>query len=172
MKLAISVISAFLTNIAFSGVTAIWITFGIERSGSDSGSPLIVFVGLFCINGILGILTAITMRFAQAKYQKEFPAGISAIVFLFTYLPFFVFGLYLPEPQLGVLAIPLAILVVMMLFFSYMPFFHMTTQGLIHVNEFVERQEIAGKRYPKFIFMAFLGTLVLLAVWWMDRILF
>lgn len=143
--------------------------------GSDPGSPGIMLISLMCICGILGIISAAAMETATAKYKKEFPARFSAIIFLVTYLPFHITGLYFSDEQLaflGFLAAPLAILSVIMLFFSYIPLFHMTAQGLINVDKFVNRQAIAGKQYPKFILLVFLAILVLFPGWYIYRILF
>jgi len=41
----------------------------------------------------------------------------------------------------------------------------MTAQGLINLNEFVKRQELAGNRYPKFIVLASLGAIIIFAGW-------
>lgn len=172
MQIAIYIISAFLTNIAFSVITAVLVTFGFEKSGEDPGSPGIMLISLMCICGILSIVTAAIMVDTKAKYQKEFPAKFSLLIFLFTYFPFHIIGQYFSGIQLGFLADLFGILVVIMLYFSYMPFFHMTAQGLINVNEFVNRQAIAGNWYPKFIFLASLGMLVLFSAWFINRILF
>jgi hypothetical protein len=165
MQIAIYIISALLTNFVFSVVTSMLIVFGIEKTGADPGAPIIMLVSLLCICGILSIATATAMGIAKAKYQKEFPAKYSALIFLFTYFPFHVIGLYFPDEQLGFLAAPLAILTVIMLFFSYIPFFHMTAQGFINLNEFVKRQGLAGNRHVKFIVLASLGVLVLFVGW-------
>lgn len=165
MQIAIYIVSALLTNYVFSFATSLLIVFGIENTGGDPGSPGIMLVSLLCINGILSIVTAVIMGIARAKHQKEFPAKYSALIFLFTYFPFHVVGLYFPDVQLGFLEAPLGILFVVMLFFSYIPFFHMTAQGLINLNEFIKRQEIAGNRYVKFIVLASLGAIVLFAGW-------
>ncbi len=172
MEIAIYIISSFLTNIIFSVATSILIVFGIEKTGEDPGTPGIMLISLLCINGILSIVTAATMVSAKAKYKKEFSAKFSALIFLLTYFPFHVFGIYFLDVQLGFLEAPLAILTVLMLYFSYVPFFHMTAQGLINTNEFVNRQAIVGNWYPKFIFLAFLGMLVLFSGWFINRILF
>lgn len=163
MEIAIYIISALLTNFVFAIVTSMLIVFGIEKTGGDPGSPAIMLVSLLCINGILGIATAVIMGIAKAKYKKNFPAKFSVLIFLFTYLPFHIIGIYSSDKQLGILAVPLATLTVIMLFLSYIPFFHMTAQGLINVNEFVKRKEMAGNRYPEFIFLALLGVIVLFA---------
>lgn len=172
MQIVFYIISAFLTNIAFSVATAILVTFGFDKLGEDPGSPGIMLIGLICICGILSLVTAAIMIDAKAKYQKEFPAKFSVLIFLFTYFPFHIYGLYFSGVQLGFLAAPLGILLVIMLFFSYIPFFHMTAQSLINTNEFVNRQATAGNWYPKFIFLAFLGMLVLFSGWFINRILF
>ena len=165
MQIAIYIISALLTNYVFSVATSLLIVFGIENTGGDPGSPGIMLVSLLCINGMLSIATATTMGTAKAKYQKEFPAKYSTIIFLFTYFPFHIIGIYFPDVQFGFLEAPLGILVVVMLFFSYIPFFHMTAQGLINLNEFVKRQELAGNQHVKFIVLASLGAIVLFVGW-------
>lgn len=165
MQIAIYIISALLTNYIFSVLTSLLIVFGIERTGGDPGSPGIMLVSLLCINGILSIATAVIMGIAKGKYKKEFPEKFSVLIFLFTYLPFHIIGIYFSDEQLGALAAPLATLTVIMLFLSYIPFFHMTAQGLINLNEFVKRQELAGKRHMKFIVLAFLGAIVLFVGW-------
>ena len=161
MEIAIYVISALLTNFVFSVATSLLIVFGIEKSGGDPGAPIIMLVGLLCICGILSIVTAAAMGTAKAKYQKEFPAKFSALIFLFTYFPFHILGIYFPDAQLDFLAELFAI----MQFFSYIPFFHMTAQGLVNLNEFVKRQELAGNRQAKFFVLTFLGVIVLFAGW-------
>jgi hypothetical protein len=172
MQIALYFISAFLTNIAFSVATAVLVTFGFDKLGEDPGSPGIMLIGLICICGLLSLITAAIMVDAKTKYQKEFPAKVSMIIFLFTYFPFHIYGLYFSSVQLGFLAAPLGILLVIMLYFSYIPFFHMTAQSLINTNEFVNRQATTGNWYPKFIFLAFLGMLVLFSGWFINRILF
>lgn len=175
MQIIIYFTSAILTNIVFSVVTSILITYGFDKMGSDPGSPGIMLISLMCICGILGGISAAAMETLKAKYQKGFPARFSAIIFLVTYLPFHITGLYFSDQQLaflGFMTAPLAILSVIMLYFSYIPLFHMTAQGLINVNEFVNRQAITGKQYPKFIFLAFLAILLLLPGWYIYRILF
>jgi hypothetical protein len=165
MQIAIYIISALLTDYVFSVMTAILITAGFDKMGSDPGSPGIMLVSLLCINGMLSIVTAVIMGIAKAKHQKEFPAKFSALIFLLTYFPFHIIGLYFSDVQLGFLEAPLGILLVVMLFFSYIPFFHMTAQGLINLNEFVKRQESAGNRHVKLIVLASLGAIVLFAGW-------
>lgn len=165
MHIAIYIISALLTNFVFSVVTSMLIVFGIEKTGGDPGTPGIMLFSLLCINGILSIVTAGIMGIAKAKHQKEFPAKFSALIFLFTYFPFHIIGFYFSDEQLGFLAAPLASLTVIMLFFSYIPFFHMTAQGLINLNEFVKRQELAGNRYPKVIVLASLGAVIVFVGW-------
>jgi len=165
MQIAIYIISALLTNYVFSVATSLLIVFGIENTGGDPGSPGIMLFSLLCINGILSIVTAGIMGSAKAKYKKEFPAKYSALIFLFTYFPFHIIGIYFSDEQLGALAAPLATLTVIMLFFSYIPFFHMTAQGLINLNEFVKRQELAGNRHVKFIVLASLSAIILFAGW-------
>ena len=165
MQTAIYIISALLTDFVFSVVTSMLIVFGIEKTGGDPGAPIIMLVVLLCICGVLSVATATAMGIAKTKHQKEFPAKFSALIFLFTYFPFHIIGFYFPDEQLGFLATPLAILTVIMLFFSYIPFFHLTAQLLINLNEFVKRQELAGNRYPKFIVLASLGTIILFVGW-------
>src|SRR4030095_8208289 len=70
-------------------------------------------------------------------------------------------GLYFPDERLEFLEIPL----VVMLFFSYIPFFHMTAQGLVNLSRFVTKQELAGNRYPKLFVLASLGAIVLFTGW-------
>ncbi len=165
MQIAIYIISALLTNFVFSVTTSMLIVFGIEKTGGDPGAPIIMLVSLMCICGILSIVTATIMGNAKAKHQKEFSAKFSALIFLFTYFPFHIIGFNFSDEQLGFLAAPLAILSVIMLFFSYIPFFHMTAQGLVNLNEFVKRQELAGNRYPKFFVLAFFGIIILFVGW-------
>jgi hypothetical protein len=172
MEIAIYIFSSFITNVIFSVATSILIVFGIEKTGEDPGTPGIMLISLLCINGILSIVTAATMGSAKAKYKKEFPAKFSALIFLLTYFPFHVFGIYFLDVQLGFLEAPLAILTVLMLYFSYVPFFHMTAQGLINLNGFVKRQELAGIWYPKYIFLVFLGTITFFTAWYIHLILF
>lgn len=165
MLIVIYFISAILTGFVFSVVTTMLIVFGIEQTGGDPGAPIIMLIGMMFYTGILGIVTAIAMATAKAKYNKEFPAKFSVIIFLIMYVPFHIIGFYFPDEQLGPLAAPLGILTVILLFFSYIPFFHMTAQGLINLNEFVKRQELAGNRHAKFIVLAFLGAIVLFVGW-------
>ena len=165
MLIIIYFVSALLTDFVFSVVTTMLIVFGIEQTGGDPGAPIIMLIGMMFYTGILGIVTAIAMATAKAKYNKEFPAKFSVIIFLIMYVPFHIIGFYFPDEQLGPLAAPLGILTVILLFFSYIPFFHMTAQGLINLNEFVKRQELAGNRHAKFIVLAFLGAIVLFVGW-------
>jgi len=165
MQIAIYIISALLTNITFSVVTSMLIVFGIEKTGGDPGAPIIMLVSLLCICGILSMPTAVAMGILKAKYQKEFPAKFSALIFLFTYFPFHIIGIYFPDVHLGFLEVPLGILFVIMLFLSYIPFFHMTSQGFINLIEFVKRQELAGNWHVKFIVLASIGAIVLITGW-------
>jgi uncharacterized membrane protein len=137
---AIYVISALTTNWIFSTITAALIVFGIEKAGGDVGAPAIVLVVFLFINGILSIIISIIMGIAKA-HKKEFPAKFSALVFIFTYLPFHILGLYVPDEILGSLASPVAGLSVYMLFFSFVPFFHMVSQGLINMYEFIKKRK-------------------------------
>ena len=165
MQIAIYIISALLTNYVFSVATSLLIVFDIEKSGDDPGSPGIILFVLMFICGILSIVTATIMGIAKAKYQKEFPAKFSALIFVFTYFPVHIIGLYFSDKQLGSLSIPLWDWAGNMMFFSYIPFFHMTAQGFINLNEFVKRQELAGNRHVKFIVLASLSAIVLFAGW-------
>jgi hypothetical protein len=169
MRIAIYIISALLTDYVFSLATSILITASFDKMGSDPGSPGIMLFSLLCVCGILGIVTATIMGIGKAKYHKEFPAKSSALIFLFTYFPFHIIGLYVPDEKLGFLAAPLGNLLAIMVFFSYIPFFHMTTQGLINLYEFVKRQELAGNRYPKIFVLAGIGGIVLLTGWLMSQ---
>src|SRR5690348_3068590 len=101
MQIAIYVIAALLTGYVFSVTTTIFIVYGIEKTGGDPGSPAIALFVLMFICGVLSIVTATVMGIAKAKYQKEFPAKFSALIFLFTYFPFHVIGLYFSDAQLG-----------------------------------------------------------------------
>jgi len=161
MQIAIYIISALLTNYVFSVATSLLIVFAIEKSGDDPGSPGIILFVLMFICGIFSIVTASIMGNAKAKYQREFPAKFSALIFLFTYFSVHIIGFYFSDKQ----ADSLADLSANMMFFSYIPFFHMTTQGLINLNEFVKRQELAGNRHVKFIVLASLGAIILFVGW-------
>jgi hypothetical protein len=169
MEIVIYILSAILTNYVFSLATSILVTAGYDKMGVDIGSPGIMLFSLLCINGILGIVTATIMGFGKAKYHKEFPAKFSALIFLFTYFPLHIIGLNIPDEQLGFLAAPLGNLFGAMQFFSYIPFFHMTAQGLINLYEFVKKKELAGNRYVKFYVLAGIGGIVLLTGWWMAH---
>ncbi|MEW5870732.1 MAG: hypothetical protein AB1894_15775 [Chloroflexota bacterium] len=170
MRIAIYIISALLTNYVFSLVTTLLVVAGIEKMGSDPGSPGIMLFSLLCICGILSIATATIMGIGKAKYHKEFPAKFSALIFLFTYFPAHIIGLYVPyDEKLDFLAAPLGGLLAIMMLFSYIPFFHMTAQGLVNLYEFVKRQELAGNRYAKFFVLAGIGGIVLLTGWLMSR---
>lgn len=169
MRIAIYIISALLTNYVFSLATSILITAGFDKMGSDPGSPGIMLFSLMCINGILSIVTAAIMGIAKAKYHKEFPAKFSALIFLFTYFPFHIIGLYVPDEQLGFLAAPLGTLLAIMLFFSYIPFFHTIAQGLVNLYEFVKRQELSGNRKVKFYVLAGFAGIVLLTGLWLAH---
>src|SRR5215216_2416046 len=165
MQISTYIISALLTNFVFSVATSFFIFSTIEKAGDDPGSPCILLFVLMFICGILSIVTSIIMGIAKAKYQKEFPAKFSALIFVFTYFPIHIIGLYFSDKQPGSISIPLMDWSRNMMFFSYIPFFHMTTQGLINLNEFVKRQELAGNRHAKFIVLAFLGAIVLFVGW-------
>lgn len=121
--------------------------------------------GLLCIYGLIGVLIAAAMEIAKVKYQKVFPAKFSALIFLFTYFPNPIIGSLFTDAQLGSLAAPLGIVTSIMQFLSYIPFFHMTAQGLFNLNKLVERQEVAGNRYLKFLLLALLGAINLYVVW-------
>lgn len=161
MLIAIYIISAFFTGFLFSVVTSMLFVFGIEQTGGDPGTPAIMLVSFMCICGVLGILTAAIMGTAKTKYQKEFPAKFSAIIFLFMYLPFHIIGLYFTDVQWDFLAIPLNI----MLFFSYIPFFHTTAQTLTNVYEFVKRKEHEGKQHIKFFVFGLIGLVAFFFGW-------
>lgn len=139
MRTAIYIISALLANYVFSLATSIFIMAGFDKMGVDPGSPGIMLFSLLCINGILSIVTATIMGIGKAKYQREFPAKFSGLIFLFTYFPFHIIGLYVPDEKLGFLEAPLGNLLAIMLFFSYIPFYHMTAQGLVNLYEFVKK---------------------------------
>lgn len=136
----IYVISALMTNWIFSTLTVGAIVFGIEKTGGNPGSPGIPLVIFLFINGILSIITAIIMGIAKV-YKKEFPAKFSMLVFIFTYFPFHIIGLYIPDKLLGSLASSIASLTAYMLLFSYIPFFHMTAQGLINTYEYIKKRK-------------------------------
>ena len=136
----IYVIAALLTNWLFSALTAGAIVVGIEKMGGDVGAPAILLVVFLFINGILSIITAIIMGIAKV-YKREFPAKFSILVFVFTYFPFHVIGLYMPDKLLGSLASPITSLTVYMLLFSYIPFFHMTAQGLTNMYEYIKKRK-------------------------------
>jgi len=140
MVFTIYFFTAIVTGFLFSFVTSMLLVFGIEQTGGDPGTPAIMLVSFMCICGILSIITASIMSSIKAKYQKEFPAKFSVIIFLVMYLPFHIIGIYFTEGQLDFLAIPSVI----MLFLSYVPFFHMTAQALINVYEFFEKKKIAA----------------------------
>jgi hypothetical protein len=165
MQIIIYIVSALITNYLFSAMTIGLVVFGIEKVGGDPGSPGIMLVSLLCINIILSIITATAMGVAKGKYNKEFPAKYSALIFLFTYIPFHIVGIYFPEEKIGVLAIPLAIICVIMLYFSYIPFMHMCTQGLTNLYEFVKKQEKAGNRYVKYVVSVSLISIIILSGW-------
>jgi hypothetical protein len=169
MRIAIYIISALLTNYVFSFATTLLITAGFDKMGSDPGSPGILLFSLMCICGIFSIVTVTIMEIGKAKYRKEFSAKFSALIFLFTYFPTHIIGLFIPDIQLGFLSAPIGILLAIMLFFSYIPLFHMTAQGLVNLNEFVKRQELAGNRYPKYFVPAFLVVIVLFIGWLMSK---
>ena len=147
MRIFIYIISALLTDYVFSLATSILVTAGFYKMGSDLGSPGIMLFSLLCICGFLSIVTATIMGIAKAKFQKEFPARFSALIFLFTYFPFHIIGLYIPDEKLGFLAAPLAALLTFMVFFSYIPFFHMTAQGLINLYKFGNCSGINSKAH-------------------------
>ena len=138
----IYIISALLTNYMFSVVTVGLVIFGFDKMGSDIGSPGIALFGLLFINGILSIIAGIIMGIAKFEYKKEFSVKSSVLIFLFTYFPFHITGLYIPEKHLGFLAEPLANLFTIMMFFSYIPFFHMIAQGLINMYEFFNKKKV------------------------------
>ena len=165
MQISTYIISALLTNYVFSVATSILILSSIIKAGDDPGSPGILVFDLMFFCGILSIVTATIMGIAKAKYQKEFPAKFSALIFVFTYFPVHIIDLYFSDKQLDSLSIPLWDWAGNMMFFSYIPFFHMTTQGLINLNEFVKRQELAGNRYPKFFVLASFGAIILFVCW-------
>ncbi len=165
MQMAIYIFSALLTNFVFSFATTFLILFSLEKSEYDYGSPGIILFVLMFICGIFSIVTATIMGIAKAKFQKEFPAKFSALIFVFTYFPIHIIELYFSDKQLDSLAIPLWDWAVYMMFFSYIPFFHMTTQGLINLDEFVKRQELAGNRYPKFFVQASFVAIILFVGW-------
>lgn len=148
----IYIVSALLTNWIFSTITAGAIVVGIEKTGGDVGSPGILLVVFLFINGILSIITAIIMGVAKV-YKKEFPVKFSILVFIFTYFPIHIFEFYIPDKILGSLASPIATFTGYMLIFSYIPFFHMTAQGLINMYEFIKkRKSFSQKNLTKKIY--------------------
>lgn len=165
MRIAIYIISALLTNYVFSVATSILVMAGFDKMGSDPGSPGIMLFVLSCVCGIFSIVTAAIMEIAKVKYHKGFPAKYSALIFLFTYFPFHIIGLYVPDEKLGVIAAPLGDLLAIMVFISFIPFYHMTAQGLINLFEFVKRQELAGNRYLKLFVLVGFGGFALLTGW-------
>ena len=164
MQISTYIISALLSNFVFSVATFFFIFSYMVKAGVDGSPGIMLFVLMFNC-AILSIVTATIMGIAKAKYQKEFPAKFSAIIFVFTYFPVHIIELYFSDKQLDSLSIPLWDWAGYMMFFSYIPFFHMTTQGLINLNEFVKRQELAGNRSPKFFVWASFGAIILFACW-------
>ena len=164
MQISTYIISALLSNFVFSVATFFFIFSYMVKAGVDGSPGILLFVLMFNC-AILSIVTATIMGIAKAKYQKEFPAKFSALIFVFTYFPIHIIELYVSDKQLDSLSIPLWDWAGNMMFFSYIPFFHMATQGLINLNEFVKRQELAGNRYPKFFVLASFGAIILFVCW-------
>lgn len=135
---AIYFFAAILTGFLYSVVTSMLIVFGIERTGGDPGTPAIMFIVLMLICGILSIITALLMSGVKWKFQKEFPAKFSAIIFLVMYLPVHIIEYYFPEGQLDFLVKTS----VGMLFLSYIPLFHMAAQTFINVYEYFNTRYI------------------------------
>ena len=97
MQISTYIISALLTNVVFSFATGFLILSSIINAGDDPGSPGILFFDLMFMCGILSIVTATIMGIAKAKYQKEFPAKFSALIFVFTYFPIHIIELYFSD---------------------------------------------------------------------------
>jgi hypothetical protein len=168
MQLLIYIISGLLTGYVYSMATTILVVDGFDRMGEDIGSPGIMLFSLLCICGILSIVIASIMWVAKAKYQKEFPARFSLLIFLLTYFPIHIKEIWFPDLQLGFLEVLLGILLAIMMYFSYVPLFHMTAQGFTNLHEFVKRQELAGIRYTKFLVLGSIVVICLLIGWWMS----
>ena len=134
------IISALIGSFSFSIVTSILIVFGIEQMGEDPGAPAIMLVGFIFICGILSVVTWAIMDIMKTKFQKEFPAKVSAGIFLFMYLPFHIIGLFFTDGQYDFLAIPTTI----MLFLSYVPFFHLVAQSLTNLDKLFRKRKKAA----------------------------
>jgi len=166
MRIGIYFISALLTSYVFSYVTCILAVMSFEKAGDDPGSPGILLFGLRCLYGILSLVAMAVMEVRARRHKKEFPVKFSALIFLFTYFPIHIIGIcFSPDKLLGPLEGPVMTVTGIMMDFSYMPFFHMTTQGFINLWGFAKRQELVGNRYPKFFVLAFFGAIVLLVGW-------
>jgi len=129
--------TAIVTGFLFSFITSMLLVFGIEQTGGDPGTPAIMLVSFMCICGVLSIISTSTMSRIEAKYHKEFSVKFSFIIFLMMYLPFHIIGFYFTEGQLDFLVIPSTV----MLFLSYVPLFHMTSQGFINIYEFFKKRK-------------------------------
>lgn len=154
MRALIYVISAFLTGYVYSMAMTLLVVAGIEKLGSDPGSPGIMLFSLFCICGVASPVIASLMEVAKKKYQKAFPVKFSIPIFLLTFFPMHIFGLWFPDVQFGILEVPLATLFSIMSFFSYVPLYHLTAQGFINIHEFVYQQQKNGNRIPKYLVWA------------------
>jgi hypothetical protein len=133
--LAIHIVSTISACFLFSFVTALLIVFGIEENGGDPGAPIIMLISLLVICGLLSFLTASAMAVAKLIYRKEFPVTLSSVIFPFMYLPFHILGFYFPDRELDFLASSSIVL----LFFSFVPFYHAISQIFINIYEFLKK---------------------------------
>ena len=132
--LGILLVSAVVTSVGFSGVTAILVMYGIEEQGGDPGAPGLMFVALLMLCGFLNILTAIVMYSAREDHQKTFSATRSMLLFVVMYVPLHLagwFSISLPEV--------LELVFTLLLFASSVALFHAVAQSGIHLYEFFQK---------------------------------
>lgn len=144
MRTAIYIISALICTVIYSYATALLLVYGIERMGSDPGSPAILLFGLICTSAIFSMITALIMESSRRKSQRTLPVKISAIIFPIMYFPFHVIGIFFPSlgtNGMDKIQESAATLLVMMMFFSFMPFYHVIAQVQLTIYENYRRNK-------------------------------
>lgn len=138
ITIALFIIAILFASLLFSYASAVLIMVGIEASGGEPGSIVVMFVGLLVITLLLSVVVTTAMLIAKKRYHKSFPARWSVVLFLLLYLPFQINGLFFPDDRFDSLATLLSV----MFFFSFIPFFHCIAQSLINLAAFIRQRNI------------------------------
>ncbi len=136
MSVLIRIVSIALSSFLYSFITSLLIMFGIEESGGDPGTPAIMLVGFLIICMFLGILTASIMSNAKEKRNKAFPVKISLPAFITMYAFGHIFAIYFPTVAF------LGNLSAILLFVSYVPFYHVFSQSLLNGYAFIKERRL------------------------------